>query len=125
MFTKPISRTEWREFFGTFSRKHKGWLVDLQILGSDIGAQVEGRALALEGVIYERDGSSRDTIILMIGGRPNDHITHTISRPLEVNLEQTDEGADVALAIKAADGTTALLSFRSAALPETVDAVGP
>lgn len=37
-------------------------------------------------------------------------------------LEQTDEGADAALAIKSADGT-ALLRFRSAVLPEMVDAV--
>jgi hypothetical protein len=38
-------------------------------------------------------------------------------------LEQTDEGADAALAIKSNDDTTALLRFRSAVLPELVDAV--
>ena len=34
----------------------------------------------------------------------------------------TDVGADVALSIKSADGTT-VLSFRAAVLPETVDAL--
>jgi len=42
---------------------------------------------------------------------------------MTVSLEQTDEGADAALAIKSADGLTALLRFRSAVLPEMVDAV--
>ena len=54
---------------------------------------------------------------------PDDHVTHSINHPTEVSLEQTDEGADVALSIKSADGTTALLSFRAAVVPETVDAV--
>ena len=59
----------------------------------------------------------------MIGAKPDDYITHTISAPAQVSLEQTDEGADVALAVRAADGTTTLLRFRSAVLPEMVDAV--
>jgi hypothetical protein len=48
---------------------------------------------------------------------------HRISRPTHVSLEQTDEGADAALAIKASDGTTTLLRFRSAVLPELVDGI--
>jgi hypothetical protein len=50
-------------------------------------------------------------------------VTHTINRPSEVSLEQTDEGADAALAIKSEDGVTALLRFRSAVLPEMVVAM--
>jgi hypothetical protein len=64
-----------------------------------------------------------DKIEIMIGAKPDDHITHTISAPTQVSLEQTDEGADLVLAIKAADGTMTLLRFRSAMLPEMVDAV--
>jgi hypothetical protein len=59
----------------------------------------------------------------MTGGKPEDHVTHTIIHPTEVSLEQTDEGADAALAIKSADGIMALLRFRSAVLPEMVDAM--
>ncbi len=125
MITQQIPKNEWPKFFDTFSRKHEGWLVNLQILGPEIGAQVEGRELALEGITYENEGSSRDMIIFLLGREPDDHLAHVINRPIEVNLEQTDEGADAVLAINAADGTTALLAFRSAALPETVDAVGP
>jgi hypothetical protein len=59
----------------------------------------------------------------MVGAKPDDHISHSIGRPTEVILQQTDEGADAALAIKSADGVTALLRFRSPMLPEMLDAV--
>ena len=120
MKTKYIPRNQWREFFDIFSRQHEGWLVTLEILGADIGAQVEERSLAFEGIVEEVQGNE---ILIMFGAKPDDHITHSISDPATVSLEQTDEGADAALAIKSADGVTALLRFRSAVLPETVDAV--
>jgi hypothetical protein len=123
MRTREISRSEWPEFFDSFSRQHEGWLVTLEILGSEIGAQVEERELAFEGIVAEWNEVQGDEIAIMIGAKPDDHITHSISRPTQVSLEQTDEGADAALAIKAADGTTALLRFRSPMLPEMVDAV--
>ena len=123
MRTKEISRSEWPEFFDSFSRQHEGWLVTLEVLGTDIGAQVEGRELAFEGILVEWDEVHGDQIAIIIGARPDDHITHNISHPAQVSLEQTDEGADAALAIKSTDGTTALLRLRSPVLPEMVDAV--
>jgi hypothetical protein len=47
--------------------------------------------------------------MIMAGNEPDDHITHSISRPTEVSLEHTEEGADTTLSIKGEDGTTALL----------------
>jgi hypothetical protein len=123
MQTTEITRTEWPSFFDSFSRKHQGWLATLEILGTDIGAQVEERELAFEGITDESDEGRGDTIMIMAGGKPDDHVTHTISRPTEVSLEQTDEGADAALAIKSEDGVTALLRFRSPMLPEMVDSM--
>ena len=123
MKTTQIARNEWPKFFDGFSRQHEGWLVTVEIFGSDIGAQVEERELAFEGIVAEWDEIQGNQIMIMIGAEPDDHITHRITRPTLVSLEQTDEGADVALAIKSEDGMTALLRFRSAMLPEMVDAV--
>jgi hypothetical protein len=123
MQTREIPKDQWTGFFDAFSRKHEGWLVKLEILGPEIGAQVEERDLALEGITDERDEAGGNTILIMAGAKPDDHVTHSIPRPTQVSLEQTDEGADAALAIKSDDGTTALLRFRAPALPEMVDAV--
>ena len=122
MKTKQIPRTEWAEFFDSFSRQHEAWRITLEVFGPEIGDQIEESELPFEGITAELTDAG-DKIEIMIGAKPDDHITHTISAPSQVALEQTDEGADVALAIKAADGTTTLLRFRSAMLPELVDAV--
>ena len=123
MQTREIPKNEWTEFFDGFSRKHEGWLVNLEIFGPEIGAQVEQQQMALEGITDEADEVEGNTIIIMTGARPEGHLTHSITHATAVSLEQTDEGADVALAIQSDDGTTTLLRFRSAVLPEMVDAV--
>ena len=123
MQTKEIPKNEWPGFFDSFSRKHQGWLVSVEIFGSEIGAQVEQRHMVLEGITNERDEVAGNTVIIMTEAKPEGHITHSIIDPTAVSVEQTDEGADVALAIKSNDGTTSLLRFRSAVLPELVDAV--
>jgi hypothetical protein len=123
MRTQEIPKNEWIEFFDNFSRRHEGWLVSLEVFGPEIGAQVEERELALEGITHEWAETEGKTITIMTGVKPDDHITHSVTSPTSVSLEQTDEGADAALAIKSGDGLTTLLRFRSAVLPEMVDAV--
>lgn len=125
MQTKEIQPSEWSEFFDNFSRKHQGTPVSIEILGSEIGAQTEEKGLALEGISVERDETSGQRITIMAGADAADHITHSISRPTHVSIEQSDDGADVALAIKEADGPTVLLRFQSTARPEAADAVSP
>ena len=123
MKTQEIPKEEWTGFFDSFSRKHEGWLVSLEIFGPEIGAQVEERELALEGITAAWDEKEGNTIMIMTGLKPDAHVTHSVTSPTSVSLEQTDEGADAALAIKSGDGLTTLLRFRSAVLPEMVDAV--
>ncbi len=113
MKTKEVSQNEWPNFFDRFSSQHKGKLVSLEILGADIGAQVEERNLALEGIAAEWHQEKGNQISIMIGARPDDHITHSIASPIQVSLEQTDQGADSVLAIKSADGSMALLKLSS------------
>lgn len=121
MKTREIPKEEWGIFFESFSRQHEGWLVTLEILDTEIGAQLEERGLAFEGIVDELDETQGHKLMIMAGPTPDDHVTHSISEPVQVSLEQTDDGADAALAIKSLDGTTALLRFRSLMLPEMVD----
>ena len=121
MKTKEIPKNEWPKFLENFSRKHEGWSVTLEIFGTELGAQVQERELALAGIVDEWDEIHGDRIAIMVGEKPDDHMTHSIGHPTQVSLEQTAGGADVALAIKSADGVTALLRFLSPMFPEMVD----
>jgi hypothetical protein len=120
-----IARNEWPSFFDGFSRRHEGWLVTLEVFQPQIGAQVEKCDLALEAVIAElgNDKGEKDTIEIMIGGQPHQHVTHTVLNPVEVSLEHTEDGANHALAIKSADDAVTLLCFRPALRPEMVEAM--
>jgi len=118
MKTNEIPKNEWPKFFDNFSSKHQGWSVTLEIFGPELGAQVQERELALVGIVDEIHGNR---IVIMFGEKPDDHITHSIERATEVSLEQTEGGADVALAIKSADGVMALLRFLSPMVPDMGD----
>lgn len=111
MKTREIPRAEWTTFFDKLSRRQEGWEVALEVFGPDIGDQIEERHLFLTGITAEvADKAGRnDRIEIMIGGKPDHHLTHTITAPFLVELQQTDLGIDSAVQIKCADETTSLL----------------
>lgn len=110
MKTQEIARKEWPAFFDRFSVQHKGCGTTLELFGSQIRGEVEDRELPLEGATA-RLSDVGDRIAILIGAKPDDLLTHIIDGPNQVSLEQTDEGTDVALLIRAADGTSRLMRF--------------
>ena len=109
--TRQIPRGEWRTFFNDLSRKLEGQSVALEVFGPNIGDQIEERRMFFAGLtadVTDKAGK-QDQIEIMLGGNPDAHLTHTITAPTEVDLQQTELGVTAALQIKAADGTTSLL----------------
>ena len=123
MATKEIPREEWTRFLDTFSRQHEGWLVTLEVLAADIGAQQEASNLPLEGITATSTDDESQSIAINLGKTPEDHVTHTITEPTRIWLEQTSEGANAALEIESADEVKTLLRFCSALPAEMVDGV--
>jgi Family of unknown function (DUF5335) len=122
MRTIEIPREAWVQQLNEFSVVHDGWLVSLEVMGPEIGAQPEITNLPLLGVSADR--IDRDaTMTVSVARSSTDHVTHVVHAVTRIDLERTDEGADAALEIKSSDGTTTLLQLRVAALPETVDGV--
>jgi len=113
MKTRQIPREEWTRFFDNLSRKQEGWEATLEVFGPDIGDQVEERRLYLTGLSAEvsAEKNGADKIAIMFGGRPSQHLTHTIVSPVQVDLQQTDFGIDSVLLIKSAEGITSLLKL--------------
>jgi hypothetical protein len=118
---REIPREEWVEFLDGFSRQHEGWLVTVEVFGEEIGAQVEAEEVTLEGVTADLKGVGPDVISIILVNRSKEHITHNVTRPTHLRIEQTEGGADMALQIETGEGVTTLLRFRSAVLPEMVD----
>ena len=121
MPTQEIPRKEWNNSFDSFSRQHEGWLATLEVFGGEIGAQEAGHELPFEGVSVAAEKGKRQDIAISMGKTVEAHFSHTIVNPVHVWLEQTNEGADVALEIESQDETKALLRFRSPMPTEFVD----
>ncbi len=119
MQTIEVPQQEWTRALNEFSAVHDGWLVSLELLSDEFGAQPQVRDLPLIGVTAE---SRRGHPVITISAARTDGelFTHLIDEPTHVRIERTDQGADAALQIESAEGA-AILRFRKAALPETVD----
>jgi hypothetical protein len=122
MQTVQIPREAWSQTLNDFSAMHEGWLVSVDVLSAEIGAQPEVHDLPLVGVVAEPDGDG-GTITISAARQAAGQITHTIHSPTRVWIERTDEGADAAVQIESADGAKTIVRFRTPALPETVDGV--
>ena len=120
MPTQEIQRNEWVSFFDSFSRRHRGWLVTVEIMDPEIGDQTEARDLPLEGITAELNERGTDQIEIIVGNQADNHVSNSVVAPKQVWLKSSDEGADEVLEIKRENGTV-LIRFRSAVLPELVD----
>lgn len=123
MLTQEIQREEWKTFLDTFSHQHEGWLATLEVMSPDIGAQREAGDLPLEGITATSKDSAIELIAISLGKTPEDHITHTITKPTHVWLEQTSQGANAVLEIESEDEVKTLLRFRSALPADMVDGI--
>lgn len=113
----PSGRAAWLD---AFSAQHSGWLASLDVISSEIGAQPLFTNQPLIGISLDRAAERR---VVITAGKSDECVTHVVEAPAQMWIERTEAGADVALGIDAADGTRAILRFRTAAVPETVDGI--
>jgi hypothetical protein len=110
-------------FFDAFSRRHEGWLATVEASGEGTESRTEARGLPFVGVTAELRGGENDTVSIIVGEAAGDHVTHTVTRPAHVRVGQNEDGEDESLQVESADGSRALLRFRSAMPAEMVDGV--
>jgi Family of unknown function (DUF5335) len=101
---KQIPKVEWENFFKTFSRSHRKWLITVKENDVRIRNQPLHYIRFEDGDIYI--GAGEHSIV--------------VQQPNSVTLVSTDEGADQSIEIKTAAGTTSVI-IESPALPEMVD----
>jgi hypothetical protein len=95
-----IERGQWAGYFAELSRQAEGYDTTIEILGPDIGDQVEAAGAALQEVAFD----AREGISVAVGGT----VRHVVARPARVDV--TDEtGIPSALRIEDEDGTETLV----------------
>jgi len=123
MQTLEIQPARWSRALEEFSVIHEGWLVSVDVISPSLGAQPELANLPLMGVVAEV-GSTRGAVVTIAAGMlDGQQITHTINAPTRIYIERTDQGADAAMEIEAADGTKTILRLNTPVRAETVDGI--
>ena len=122
--TQDVPRDQWSSFFGALSTRREGSLVRMEVLGEDVGAQVEGESLRFEGVSTDQK-DNENVIEVSLGDTPETHVTHIIASPTFVRMERSevDGGALETLEIECEGGATTLVRFLEWVGPDRLDDV--
>jgi hypothetical protein len=118
MNTRDIPRNQWIRFFDNFSKNHEGWVVNLEVISSDIGDQELVRGLPLVGISADVK-AHEDRIEIIVGGRPDVDVTRFIERPKHVWVKESGIPGDEAIEIESEDGIKTLLNFHRIRPEET------
>ena len=123
MAYQEIPREQWKDFCDEFSKQHEGWLVNVEIVDEtrETDHEVIASELTLWGVTV--DELQDQTEVHIIAGDQPRHVTHVITDPAAIIFEQDEQGGHTGLRIDTQEGPSVLVRFRTAAVPEFVDAI--
>src|SRR5258708_22985608 len=101
-----IPRSKWSQFFDSFSLRHQGWLVSLEIKNDGLLDRLEVIELPLEGISVDdkankADKANRNIISISVGREGQSRLRHAVTDPTTVRLEQTADLYDEAIEIDA------------------------
>lgn len=121
MTIRSVERPEWGDLFDSFSRMHRGWLVDLELCDPSVGERSVAQGLPLCGISLADSGGE---VEVSLSTRDGGLLLHNVERPVRVSLRQSEAGADEALELESR-GQVTLLRIRSPMHPIEVDGVLP
>jgi nucleotide-binding universal stress UspA family protein len=101
----------WEQLLRSFTERNAGCRTELEMDHPGIGAQHSGKNFPLWGVVYDRR-SDRLQIMLGEQGSVENHLTHSIPSPREVELLQDEDGRDSALHVVLDEGSVILRLLR-------------
>ncbi|MCU1299440.1 MAG: hypothetical protein JWO91_3718 [Acidobacteriaceae bacterium] len=117
-----IPPDEWESFLASFSSQHEGWLASLSVhQGSKTSTLLSN--CRLQRIIIDRTDAHCYANISMLEG--SNRQVRSVPDPLHLTFKRDQAGAHQGLEIASADGLLAVLRFRTAVLPETLDGVLP
>lgn len=112
MQSHEIPSDQWVPFFNDLSKRHEGEHVSVELIGRDIGDQMEAQDQSLLGITVDPP-SGAFKIEVMLGESGGINMSHEIAHPIHVRLAQADDGSDSALEIEPEGGPRTLLRFES------------
>src|SRR4051794_28538070 len=108
MSTREIPQMEWQRFFDDFSTRHQGWMVTVEEVGGELGAQEEFNDIPLVGIAADvKDRESQVT--LMLGGVTGSDVNRVIQNPAHIWSRQDEGEEHDAIEIESSDGVKVIV----------------
>jgi hypothetical protein len=105
---EQIHRESWPAFFNQFSQESQGRPISMEIVGRELGANVEAKTVPLIAIDFDQ----RAGAILITTGQGTKTLTHVITAPKTVWVERSDEAKKVmALEVIAEEDNRTILRF--------------
>jgi hypothetical protein len=108
--TQTIQEDQWVPFLDQFTRENRGTHARLEILGPDLGSQMEAEDRPFDGVSADNKAGERNVSILF-GSSAEDHFEHGIQNVTAIRLRAAGGESGPTLEIVSKDGTKALLEL--------------
>ena len=105
MSTRKIERNDLKHYFDNLSNVLPASLVEIEVVGLDVGDQVESSGLKLTGISYD---PKDDNLLLNL----DDKLEHCIGAPQEVYVDEDASGLH-SLEILCAEGHRHIIKFKA------------
>jgi hypothetical protein len=121
MSNVAIPSEEWKEFLDSFTARHRGWLVRLEIHDLETEEDVGSQFMPLHSIELDTEDSNNPRINITVGAEDK-LVKHVLFRPSRLILCLSSDGADESLNVQSLN-TSTTIRFRAAVLPDVVDGV--
>ena len=97
-------------FLADFGRNNRGAHARLEVLGPDVGYQVETENRPFDGIVPDvKDGE--DAVWIIFGSTPDQHLTHGVYGVTAIRVRLASPLRGAAVLVEARDGTKTLLEL--------------
>jgi hypothetical protein len=110
MQSHEIPNDQWVPFFNDLSKRHHGEHVSIELVGKQVGDQMEAQDQELMGITVDPP-TGICKVEVMVGNIGGVNIAHEVSHPIHVRLAQSDDGKDACVQIEDDDGPSTLVRF--------------
>lgn len=85
---QQIEKSGWQRFFDAISTTMEGTRIGIEVIGLDIGDQIEAESLPISGITYDPN----DDALYFYAEDVDRHVGHTISSPREIYAQLGTNG---------------------------------
>jgi Family of unknown function (DUF5335) len=108
--TITVDQGRWNQFLADFTRENRGAHARLDVLGPDVGYQVETENRPFDGIASDtKDGEH--AVWIVFGSSPDQHLTHGVHGATTIRVRPPSGLLGAAVLIEARDGTKTLLEL--------------